>query len=278
MNRDIYTDELHNSIRLSEFNKLHTETKFSNVAAKFVIQGKESYIINNNRFQVNKGEYIIGNNDQLSEVTISENTVGLCIDISNEIIREIAETLFDNPDLKEFILTDKFLINKYKAQNTTLGHRLSVLSSMLLRRDKDSLLTSELFYSIGESIVNDQALVFEQLSKLNYKKQSVNEEVFRSLLNAKNHIEAHFLDNLNLDKLIDVALVSKYAFIRQFKTTFGITPYQYVLQKKLLYAKSCLLQDRPVQEVALITGFADTPTFSKAFKQYFGMSPSKIRK
>lgn len=278
MNKNLYTDDQNNSLRVSEFGKYHGETTFSNIAAKFVVRGKESYIINNKKFQVKQGEYIIGNNNQFSEVSISENTVGLCIDISNEIISEILESVFNNPDLKEFILTDKFLINKYNSEHTNLGHKLNHLSASVLTQRSDGLLCNELFYSVGESIVHDQALVFEQLSKLNYKKQEVNEEVFRSLLKVKYYMDECFLDAINLDDLVQVAHISKYAFIRLFKTTFGITPYHYILTKRLIYAKSQLIKGETVFDVAIKSGFADTPSFSKAFKQHFGIAPSQIEK
>lgn len=278
MNKNLYTDELNNSIRFSEYRNYEGETNFSNVAAKFVVRGKESYIINDKKFQVKQGEYIIGNNDQLSEVSISENTVGLCIDISNEIISEILELGYENPDLKEFILTDKFLINKYNSEHTNLGYKLKQLSASVLSHAGESLLCNELFYSVGESIVHDQALVFEQFSKLNFKKQIVNEEIFRSLLTTKHFMDESFLEVLNLGDLTQVAHISKYAFIRLFKTTFGITPYHYILAKRLIYAKSQLVNGETIFDVAIKSGFADTPSFSKAFKQHFGIAPSQIEK
>jgi AraC-like DNA-binding protein len=278
MNKDIYKDEEKNAIRISELNAYSGEVHFSNVAAKFVLEGKETYIVNNKKFQVNKGEYIIGNNNQLSEVNINQNTVGLCIDISNDIIAEIIETVFDNPDLQEFLLTDNFLINKYNSERTNLGHKINQLSKELLTHHNYGLLSNELFYSIGENIVHDQALIFEQLSRLNYKKQEVSEDVFRNLLNTKNYIDDCFLNPINIADLMSVSLISKYAFIRQFKQTFGITPYHYILQKRLNYAKQKLLAGSKIVDLAIETNFADTASFSKAFKAHFGMSPSKFCK
>ncbi len=277
MNKTLYQDSSENALRLSKFEQFSGQTSFNNLAAKFVVKGSETYILNGKKFRVNQGEYMIGNNNALSEVMISEKTVGLCLDISNAIITEILDTLYENPDLNDFILSDKFLINKYNGQNSTLGHRLNELSKVLLDPNVDQILTSEFFYSIGESIVVDQTLIFEQFSKLNFKKQVVNEEVFRNLLEAKNYIDEHFLNEINLDHLVRVAFISKYAFIRLFKTTFSISPYQYVLQKRLVYAKTCLQKGMPIADIAIQVGFADTPAFSKAFKQTFGLAPSKIR-
>ena len=275
-NKTLYKDDENNSLRISEVYQFNGEVSFSNVAAKFVIKGEETYIINNKKFQVKKGEYIIGSNNQLSEVSINDQTVGLCVDISNDIISEILETLFDNPDLEEFLLTDRFLINKYNSDHTNLGIKLNQLSRALWLQNKNGFLSTELFYSIGEHIVHDQAIVFEQLSKLNYKKQEVSEDVFRNLLNAKYYIDDCFLNPIHLEDLVGISHISKYAFIRLFKITFGITPYHYIIQKRLNYAKHKILKGAKVSDVAIETNFADAASFSKAFKAYFGLSPTKF--
>lgn len=278
MNENLYLDELKNALRISEFEKFHGETTFSNVAAKFVASGQETYIVNGKKFLVNEGEYILGNNNQLSEVSITQKTKGLCVDISNDIITEIVNNKFENRDLSEFLISDKFLINKYHSQNTNLGHSISLLSHSLFDDNKEDILTTELFYSIGESIVNDQGVIFEQYSRLRYKKQVVNEDVFRNLHLAKQYIDDCFRSKLSILELAKIATSSKYAFIRLFKSTFGVTPYHYIQQKRLQFSKQLILQGEKSTIVAQKAGFADVQSFSKAFKNYFGVSPSNIKK
>lgn len=278
MKKTLFTDDKNNEIRVSEFDRFEGETSFKNLAVKYVAKGSETYFLKSQKFQVKQGEYIIGNSNTLAEVHISENTMGLCIDVSNDMIHEILETIYDNPDLSDFILTDKLLINKYKSQHSLIGHKLSGLSNSALILSKEHIFTSELFYSLGESIVVDQAVIFEQFSKLNFKKRWVNEDVFRNLFLAKEHIDDSFLNIADLNEIAAVARMSKYAFLRAFKTTFGLTPYQYLLQKRLNYAKQALISGASVLDVAIKTGFADTAAFSKSFKQCFGLAPSKLLK
>ncbi len=278
MKKTLFTDDKANEIRVSEFNRYEGETRFINLAVKFVVKGSETYYLQNRKYEVKQGEYIIGNGNTLAEVNISENTMGICLDVSNDLIQEILETIYDNPDLSEFVLTDKLLINKYRSQHSLIGHKMSGLSNHLIGATNENIFTSELFYSLGESIIVDQALIFEQFSKLNFKKRIVNEEVFRNLFLAKEHIDDCYLEELDLQEIAQIARMSKYAFLRSFKTTFGITPYQYLLQKRLMHAKQALLNGNTVFEVAITTGFSDTAAFSKSFKQCFGIAPSKILK
>ncbi|MBC8883354.1 hypothetical protein H9X57_07655 [Flavobacterium piscinae] len=152
MKNNLYHDPQHNAVRVSEFERFEGETTFQHVAAKFVVSGQETYYVNGKKFQVKQGEYIIGNNNLLSEVTIQSKTKGLCVDISTDIISEIIQDKFDNTDLEEFMITDKFLVNKYHAQHTGLGHSLHQVANSLLNETTPTLFTTELFYSIGEQI------------------------------------------------------------------------------------------------------------------------------
>lgn len=135
-----------------------------------------------------------------------------------------------------------------------------------------------MFYSLAESIVTDQRFVFDHLNKLDFKKINTNEEVFRALLAAKEYIDEQLLEQLSLDKISSEIGISKYHFIRLFKNTFGISPYQYLKRKKLQLAKQELVLGKPIAEITFQLGFADTPTFTKAFKQEFGISPGQMKK
>ena len=105
-----------------------------------------------------------------------------------------------------------------------------------------------------------------------------NEEVFRSLFLAKSYIDDHLLENLSLETISQKAGISKYHFIRLFKNTFEVSPYQYQKRMRLELAKQQLLGGKELLEIAISIGYADLPTFSKAFKQVFRITPSSLGK
>jgi AraC-like DNA-binding protein len=86
------------------------------------------------------------------------------------------------------------------------------------------------------------------------------------------------LDNFSLEQLSKQAGISKYHFIRVFKHVFGVSPYQYQKRKRLVEARNLINQGLTIQETAILLGYADVPTFSKAFKQHFGRAPSHLIK
>ena len=143
---------------------------------------------------------------------------------------------------------------------------------------KDILKENDLFYDLAESIIVDQRFVLNHLNKMRFKKPVTNKEVFRSILESKYYIEKHANQNFCLDHLSKSIGISKYHFIRTFKHIFDLSPYQYQQKFRLLNAKSLLLNGVSIQKSAFETGYADTPSFSKAFKKNFGKAPSEFLK
>ena len=65
----------------------------------------------------------------------------------------------------------------------------------------------------------------------------------------------------------------------EFKKLAGITPYQYLLNKKLDQAKILLASpDNTIGSVSLDLGFNDQSHFTRAFKNRFDVTPGKFQK
>jgi AraC-like DNA-binding protein len=282
MNQTIFKDENNNAIRFSKFDKLEAETPFTGLGIKYVASGEETYFANDKKFSVKEGEYIIGNDFTSSIVKIDHEkpVQGLCIDISTNIICDVADYYdLNGADLTEFLLSDQFFVNRYNIKNTTLGYSLVEINQSIKTGNYDNLfLQEELFYSLAESIITDQRFIFNHLNKMDFKKVNTNEEVFRLLLNAKELLDLHAMKNLSLEEISAGAGISKYHFIRLFKNVFGISPYQYQIRRRLENAKLELLKGGSILDTAFAHGYSDLATFSKAFKQAFGQSPSQFMK
>ena len=281
MNQTIYSDENDNEIRFSEIKKIESDVAFKGLGIKYVASGEETYYANGKKFMVREGEYIIGNDFTKSIVQINQDKVveGICIDISTQIISDVAEYYdLQASNLKEFLLSDQFFVNRYNVKNTSIGYSLSEINKKIKNGSfANSLQEQELFYSLAESIITDQRFIFDHLNNLDFKKNITNEEVFRSILQAKNFIDEHITENLSLDEISLNIGISKYHFIRVFKQAFGVSPYQYQKRIRLDRAKLDITKGVSILETAIKYGFSDVPTFSKAFKQQFNLTPGAIR-
>ena len=91
-------------------------------------------------------------------------------------------------------------------------------------------------------------------------------------------IRNHIGENVNLDKLVNRAFLSKDHFIRLFKQNVGITPIQYISRKKIEKAQVMLVTgNMSIQSVSYALGYEDCSYFNRLFKKIVGISPKKYR-
>lgn len=81
------------------------------------------------------------------------------------------------------------------------------------------------------------------------------------------------LDNvLNLEQIAQEFNISKFKFIRIFKSNTGITPYQYFLNVKLNHSKNYLENTQDLYATVVEFGFTDLSHFNRHFKRVFGIT------
>jgi AraC-like DNA-binding protein len=101
----------------------------------------------------------------------------------------------------------------------------------------------------------------------------------RHLLRARDLIDARYYEPLDVPALARRAHTSAAHFSRRFKATFGETPHQYLLTRRIERAKHLLREtDRSVTEISLDVGFQSLGSFSAKFKALVGGNPTEYRR
>lgn len=91
------------------------------------------------------------------------------------------------------------------------------------------------------------------------------------------YIEAHLAEDVSLSAMASLVNLSPFHFSRVFKQSFGVPPHRYHVGRRMARAKA-LLAEQSVTEVALAVGFAETSSFSAAFRKNMGQAPSEYRR
>ena len=93
-------------------------------------------------------------------------------------------------------------------------------------------------------------------------------------------IDAELGSNLTVERIAQVAGVSPFHFSRQFRQTFGQSPYAFVLERRIESAADELRRrpDMRVSEIALKHGFYSQQHFTEAFKRTMRTTPTLWRK
>lgn len=280
INKCFYKDEIGNEIRISSVFQTDQKVNFQNFSAKYVVSGLECYKVNNRKFDVKQNEFLIGNKNTVSSVFIDQSKAvkGICLDVSKEMILEVLNFKFENFHLFEDFLFEKEWMNqKYEVRNSSLGRLLFQLSDIIRQNNfNENQIHKLLFFKMAECIVEDQNKVFHNFKKLNAVKHQTNGRLFNFIHDAKCYMDAHFLEKVNINDIAKEAKLSEYHFIRLFKSVFQITPYHYIIQKRLDLGKELLENKISVSDVSSLLGYTDVPAFSKSFKQTFGVSPKNF--
>ena len=105
-----------------------------------------------------------------------------------------------------------------------------------------------------------------------------NDKQIETIIQTRHFIDRNFDKDLNLDFLSHTQFTSKYHLQRLFKRYYGLTPRQYLIDKRIEKAKEILKNGMNVTETCFAVGFQSLGSFSKLFKTKTGKSPSVFQK
>jgi AraC family transcriptional regulator len=274
-----------NFIDYSVIKQFYSATTFRNFSIKYVIEGVEHYKVNDVDFKLKNDEYLLAGLYSKGTVLIDskEDVRGICIDLVPEIISEVVANYLDpnasTYDLNgvNFLTSHDFPENKYKAATTRLGAFLQQIEPYIKNANLQSLtFTKEFYYAIVQCLVADYIPLYKPFQRVKAIKNDTKKDLFRKLLLAKEHLDSIFLNPTSIAEIAQHNGFSEYHFFRLFKNAFEISPYQYMLKKRLQYAHKILkAQHHSVSDTAILSGFNDVHNFSRAFKKLYGKAPSK---
>jgi AraC-like DNA-binding protein len=98
------------------------------------------------------------------------------------------------------------------------------------------------------------------------------------LRRARDLMDREYARPLDVAALARAALMSPAHFSRQFRATYGETPYAYLMTRRIERAKALLrLDDLSVTEVCVAVGCSSLGSFSARFAQVVGETPTAYR-
>lgn len=89
-----------------------------------------------------------------------------------------------------------------------------------------------------------------------------------------NYINSNLENDLSIDTIASEFFISKYYLMRKFKNQIGSSIHNYVVQKRLILARSLISEGLSMSSVCSRCGFNDYSSFVRAFKKVYGVSPS----
>ncbi len=246
-----YTDDVKISSSFSQKSKPYGKIENrANHGFIFRTEGRAEYFIDGKNLTVNEGEVIFLPKSSRYEYKTF-------IDDPPHYTSINFEASLGNPQIAVYSFLDFYGAN-YIAES------FSELWKFGTEADKFKCLS--IFYDFLSYVLRIQ-----HISEAEKNKYSLIEPAIEYL---KKHV---YDSNLRIEKLHNLCGISDTYFRKIFISRFSLNPQEYVLRERITHAKSIIESGDfdSIREVALSVGFNDALYFSKAFKKFYGFSPSK---
>lgn len=121
--------------------------------------------------------------------------------------------------------------------------------------------------------------IYELLGILGKQKESNHSPTNRYVNKAKNYINSSYMERISVEQMARQLGLDRSYFCRIFKSIEGVSPMEYLVTLRLQRAAE-LIAERGYtpSEAAASCGYTDTVNFSRMFKRYFKIPPSKYGK
>ncbi|QES87161.1 AraC family transcriptional regulator [Rhizosphaericola mali] len=203
------------------------------------------------------------NPTQCLAICFDENFVSKTIGMLNDTAPKI-----DSPEGWQL---DKH--NIHFAGTTEIFGALSRLGALSKENDHISrgLLAD---FTLKELIVR----LMQTQARIGLVAHSAKDATINRFAHVMHYIKDHLDENLTIDKLSQIACMSKPNFFKAFKKEFGISPIELILKERVTYAKNLLKNpDHSISEVCFNSGFNNMSHFFRVFKKQEGLTPKSYQ-
>jgi AraC-like DNA-binding protein len=105
------------------------------------------------------------------------------------------------------------------------------------------------------------------------------QDIHPQLSLATDFLNKNYAQSLSLDNVAKAADISVSHLHMLFRTHFGESPHQYLIQKRMRIAGHALAtSNQSIKVVAAEVGYPNAENFCRAFRKFFGRSASEYRK
>lgn len=239
-----------------------------------LLNGEMEFYIDDSRFRISPGTLVTINDYEIHKaVLISGEEYKRCyIHIPPRYFQKFSSAITDlsrcfykhQPGKSNvFILTpeqNRFFLRQFQRMadlrlSRPFGYDLLIESCLI----QILVMVSTLFHS------GDTALIGSELSYSPPVAQTVA------------YIAEHLGDPISLDQLSDSCALEKHYLCRLFKKETGITPFHFILLKRISLAKLLLSQGNSVTETCFRAGFQNYNNFITSFKKMTGTTPGQYQ-
>ncbi|HEY8956721.1 AraC family transcriptional regulator [Chitinophaga sp.] len=275
----------HNIIFNAESRESFCDDHVGCLSVKTVLSGEETYGIDGRQLAIRPGQFLVLNNDQRYSCRISSKEKVQCLSVffKNEFASSVLHDIMHDEDyLLDHPTTGNTGIPEFfqtlRPVTADMNRQFSGLISLLENNGYNEAMTDEYLVFLLRHLVSAHRLDIKSATRVKAIKTGTRQEIYKRLCIAKDILHSSQGENIDLSKISAQSGLSVPQLVRQFKSVFHITPYQYLVSIRLEQAAHLLQHtNEQVQDIAWMCGFENAAAFSRAFRSAYGMQPTRFR-
>lgn len=159
---------------------------------------------------------------------------------------------------------------KYNTQNSNVYAYLNIMLEEISHKEEN-------YETVCQNLLEVLLICMLRNDQLSIV-QSSNTILNRECTQIKNYLDANYSENITLDTLASLTHMNKYYMAHAFTKYIGLSPINYLLQKRIQEGKSLLESTTcSIAQISNMLGFSSQSYFSQVFKKATGKTPIQHR-
>lgn len=232
--------------------------------------GKVTYLIEGKAYRLRPWDILLISSSDVHKpiIDVSEVYDRIVLWISPEFTTQYSDescslsSCFETASLKKCNLIRSKASNINELELLTSNIEKSISSSELGNRILQTSLLLQLLISVSRIMARD--------NDISIKQDIIYDKKIEAILD---YINSNLEKDLPIDNLASRFFINKYYLMHMFKEQTGYSIHSYIIQKRLILARSLIKKGHLLSHVSTECGFEDYSSFVKAFKKHYGISP-----
>jgi len=250
------------------------------------LRGNSFCSVDRHRTRIDEENYFVSNRSQLYALQVEEDFAGtetfnihfgdfFSESVFNSLITP-ADRILDSGTEKQ--LSPFSFFNQLHRRDATFNNLIRSIITSYKETGFNRLRFEEQLTALLSYHLQQHRHIAEIVNNLPPVRSSTRVELYKRLSRAMDLLSSCFCEDISLDQLATAACLSKYHFLRLFRTAYGLSPYQYIQHLRVEKAR-VLLKHSPISitDLAMLLGFDNSQSFSRLFYQRMGLYPTQYR-
>jgi len=262
------------------------------LSIKSVVSGEARWRVSARSYRVDRSSWLLTERGQEYDLSVRapQPVETLVVFFADDFVADVASTrtrgltqLLDNPQDREpdsLPIACRLWTGETAMQSllATLGGVIRAERSGADVNHQDPGRLDEILRASLDACADLTLTARAQAARLAVVRPATRRELYRRLPRGKALLDDQFREEFDLHAAARAACLAPHHFHRSFRHAFAVTPYGYVVARRMDYARRLLAETAwPLQEIGVAAGYDSLASFARRFRETSGQTPGAYR-